>query len=164
MRITQKANSQFTFNSGSPQTQIHFAAKGKKKKNEPIKTNTLTSSQHKHPDHYLEDEWEVVSPLKQEELKAEESEDSADLIDTPEPDDYISWRQQQEQKELEAIGKKFAVPGRALNSLEENTKTISRKIIAQTKDMAKNTHQALCRKTAQLLRKAAQSLDSSQES
>jgi hypothetical protein len=156
MRITQPITTSLC----PLKTQVRFAAKPEQKKLRSSELDSLASSQHEYADSYpVQEEWEVVPSLKQ--VKPD---DSAEVIERPKHADYISWHQQQEQKELEAIGKRFAAPGRALNALEENTKTVSRKLIAQTKDFANSTRQTVCRKAAQLLRKAAQSLDGSQES
>jgi hypothetical protein len=160
MRITPPVTSQVSFSLCPPKTQVRFAAEPEKKEIVPDEWDSLASSQHEYPDnHSVQEEWEVVSGLK-----PVEPDDSVEVIEKPKPEDYIRWQQQQEQKELEAIGRRFAVPGRTLNALEDNTKTVSRKLIAQTKDLANSARQTLCHKTAQLLRKAAKSLDGSQES
>lgn len=160
MRITPPVTSQVSFSLRQPKTQVRFAAKPEQKEIMPDECDSLASSQHENPNsHSVQEEWDMVSGLK-----PVEPDGTVEVIEVPEHADYIRWQQQQEQKELEAIGRRFAVPGRALNVLENNTKAISRKLIGQTKDLTNNTCQTLCRKAAQLLRKAAESLDSSQES
>ncbi|WP_373531080.1 hypothetical protein [Vampirovibrio sp.] len=116
------------------------------------------------------DGWEGNSFLMQlatdnrlETADSAEFADSAELIETPQRTDYVSWHQQQQQKKLEAIGRRFSTPGRALTSLENNSKSISRKLMSQTKELANTTSKAFCRNAAHYFRKAAQTLEKWQD-
>lgn len=133
-----------------PLSTFRFGANPREAEEKPSRSDSKASSK--------EADWDHVSIANQS-----DGEDPAELVENPDRKDYVAWRQKQEKEAYEAIGRRFAAPGHALNAAENQAKALSRKFLGQTRDLASSTGKAICRNAATLLKKAAKAIEGWQE-
>lgn len=85
-------------------------------------------------------------------------------VQPPKTGEYMEWRNMQERAELEAIGRRFATPGRVINEVENRTKAVTRKLTTQTGDLVTSIRNSVCQTAASVLRKSARTIESWQAS
>jgi hypothetical protein len=101
-----------------------------------------------------------VSPEQKAETPESKVLPDLDIIEKSELSESEYARQQalEEKAMFEAIGRRFAIPGRALNSAENHAKSWSRTVINKTKTIIHQTRQSVSKKTAATLRSWANAL------
>lgn len=99
-----------------------------------------------------------------EEISESEDEEAAVAIERPETGDYLKWRDEREKAELLAIGKRFAVPGRVLNGMENQAKSWSRSLADKSKNIATGATNMVCDKAVSTLKASAKAIENWQHS
>lgn len=101
-------------------------------------------------------EWEKV-PEDKERWNLEE-------VEKPDARELAQHEKDTERAKYEAIGRRLALPGQAISSVENQAKLMSRKLVGQTGDLVTNIRNSICQTTASALRKSAQTIENWQES
>ncbi len=167
---------------------LFFAGKKNKSKTQsqpaqtppaPVVPQAMPQSPPKQPAEALSEE---ITPARSEDNRSTDSTHSAppeqgveiiepdvlndlDVIDKSElsETEYARQTALEEKALFEAIGRRFAIPGRALNSAENYAKSWSRTLIDKTKTIIHQTKHAVNKKTAATLRSWANSLAPEQD-